>query len=76
MTYNPRISTQAKGWGIPKDIPVMAPHDWTGEGMRYGDLHDVVAGGVTGNISPGASLSLSDNPNLNALNDSCNRTYL
>jgi arylsulfatase A-like enzyme len=34
----------------------MAPHDWTGEGMRYGDLHDVSsidaqhAKTVTGNI--------------------------
>jgi|EP01043_Picozoa_sp_COSAG02_P029061 arylsulfatase A-like enzyme len=34
----------------------MAPHDWTGEGMRYGDLHDVSsidakhAHTVTGNV--------------------------
>jgi hypothetical protein len=26
--------------------------------------------------SPGASLSLGGNPNVNALNDSCNRMYL
>ena len=27
------------GFEIAKNIPVMAPHDWTGEGMTYGDLH-------------------------------------
>ena len=46
---NDKISYPPKtGWGIPKDVPVMAPHDWTGEGMRYGDLHDVTPGGVIG----------------------------
>jgi hypothetical protein len=26
---------------MPKDIPPCAPHDWTGEGMRYGDLRAI-----------------------------------
>ena len=27
-----------KDYYMPKDLPPMAPHDWTSEGMRYGDL--------------------------------------
>ena len=35
-----------------------------------------LAGAASGLASPGASLSLSDNPNPNALTDSCNRRYI
>ena len=45
---NDGLCAQNDGW-LAKDVPVMAPHDWTGEGMRYGDLHDVIPGGVAGN---------------------------
>jgi iduronate 2-sulfatase len=30
-----------KDYYMPKDIPPMAPHDWTGEGMRYADLREI-----------------------------------
>lgn len=32
------IAFPPENYFIPKDVPPMAPHDWTGEGMRYGDL--------------------------------------
>jgi len=36
----------------------------------------VITAPNTGGYWPGAGLSLSDNPNPNALNDSCNRMYI
>ena len=33
-----------KNYYITKDVPIVAPHDWTSEGMRYGDLSAIRPG--------------------------------
>ena len=39
--YNGDVFFPPKDYSITKDVPPVAPHDWTGEGMRYGDLRAI-----------------------------------
>ena len=39
--YTGAVAFPPKDYYIPKGIPGCAPHDWTGEGMRYGDLRAI-----------------------------------
>mmetsp|Transcript_17511 Transcript_17511/g.45792 ORF Transcript_17511/g.45792 Transcript_17511/m.45792 type:complete len:545 (-) Transcript_17511:347-1981(-) len=39
--YTGDVSFPPKDYYITKGVPPMAPHDWTGEGMRYGDLRAI-----------------------------------
>ena len=54
----------------PSAIPAPAERAAAVDGLAAAEI--LVAAVLLG---PGASLSLSDNPNVNALNDSCNRMY-
>ena len=45
----------SKGFSITKGVPVMAPHDWTGEGSGYGDLSADAKGAYPGLGPPGCN---------------------
>jgi iduronate 2-sulfatase len=44
---NESIKFPPEDYFITKDVPKMAPHDWTGEGSTYGDLWDMGVRPVT-----------------------------
>ena len=68
-----------KGFHITKGVPVMAPHDWTGEGSGYGDLSVDAEGSYPGLGPPGCSGGCNVSGNVPCDPDpeskSCSREY-